>query len=311
MFHFKLLLVFSVVGLLSIGQAWAATYEEGYEAYKAEHYDSAAKIWSSEELGSDIRALFSLGRLYMNGKGVEVNQQKAVEYYQKAADGGHLSAQFNLGLAYFKGAGVSKNIEQAMALWRGAAEAGHDGAQYNVGALLWQGELVEQDQATAMEWFRQSSSNGNSQAKRFLGSLFSPMHSELRDNLTYYSEKNSSRTISVVEELGLYKLAQQAYSKQEFKQAFKYWLPLAEDGHPDSQFKVAMMYENGQGIEENFDEAIMLYQKAANAGQSDAQYRIGLYHMTESTEPNKTLGLYWIQSAADNNNLEAQAYLNN
>ena len=306
----KRLIVFFLI-FVCFGKVWAATYEEGYVAYSKQDYAQAIELWSSDELGSDARAQFSLGRLYMQGIGGKTDQIKAVEYYRKSAHLGHLSAQFNLGLAWFKGTAVGKNIDTAIYWWQLAAEAGHDGAQYNIGALLWQGQRVEQDQATAMEWFRKASKNKNTQAKRFLGSLFSPMQSELKDNLKYYRAKNAARTLSVVEELGLYKLAQQAYAKQDYQQAFKYWLPLASDGHPDSQFQVAMMYENGQGTDENFDKAISLYAKAANASQSDAQFRIGLYHIDESPEPNKTLGLYWIQSAADNDNQQAQAYLEN
>jgi len=291
--------------------ATADLYNDAYTAYKNEDYATAVSIWSSEELKTDPRALFSLGRLRMQGVGLEKDEALAVAYYLEAAEAGHLSAQFNLGLAYFKGSGVEKDIDKAMKWWGKAADAGHSAAQYNMGALLWEGRVVEQDQATAMKWFRTAMHNNNEQASTFLQSLFEPMYSELRENFKFYRDDTTVRDISLIEELGLFKLGQQAYSQGAYDQALKYWTPLAEDGHFDSQYFIAQLYEKGEGVKASFETALSMYEKAARAGQPDSQYRLGFYHINEAPEINRTLGLYWMQSAADNGHLEAQNYMKN
>ena len=290
---------------------FADLYDDAYNAYKNKDYEAAISIWSSDELKEDPRALFSLGRLHMQGVGLEKDEALAVEFYIAAAEGGHLSAQFNLGLAYFKGRGVDKDFDKAMEWWEKAADAGHSAAQYNIGALLWEGQVVEQDQATAMKWFRTAMHNNNEQASSFLQSLFEPMYSELRENFKFYRDDNTVRDISLIEELSLFKLGQQAYSQGEFDQALKYWTPLAKDGHFDSQYYIAQLYEKGEGVEASFETALPMYEKAARAGQADSQYRLGLYHINEAPDVNRTLGLYWMQSAADNGHLKAQDYMKN
>ena len=196
-------------------------------------------------------------------------------------------------------------------MWGKAAKADHAAAQYNIAALLWSGQEVPRDQAMAMKWFRISLANGSEQASDFLFSLFEPMYSELKENHELYRSSNTGRKIPLVEEMGMFKLAQQAMAAGSFDQAFNYWLPLAEDGHDESQFMIAGLYEHGQGVQTDMDEALKWYEAAAKSGLADAQFRLGLYHLNEAPGKNETLGLYWMQSAADNDLPAAIEFMKN
>ena len=50
------------------------------------------------------------GNMYCDGRGVEKNESKAVEWYLKAAEIGHGKAMHNLGLFYETGRGVEKDL---------------------------------------------------------------------------------------------------------------------------------------------------------------------------------------------------------
>jgi len=308
----RLLFSASIVMLVILPvPAFAEGYEDGLKAFKGKDYAKAVSIWTSAELSNDPRALFGLGTIYMRGLGVPRDRTKAVGFYQRSAEYGNTSAQFNLGLAYLKGHGIDKNAEQAMTWWVKAANEGHAAAQYNIAAMLWSGEEVPQDQAAAMKWFRKSLLNGNEQASDFLYSLFEPMYTELKDNHALFRGSNAGRTIPLVEETGMFKLAQQALATGSYEQAFNYWLPLAEDGHDESQFMIAGLYEKGKGVSVNMNEALKWYEAAAKSGLAEAQYRMGLYHFNEASEKNETLGLYWMQSAADNDLPAAIEFMKN
>ena len=287
----------------------ADSYDQAFDAYQKGDYQRAMEIWSSSELKKDPRALFGLGRMHMGGELPNSDPARAVDYYTKAANLGHLSAQFNLGLAYYVGNGVEKNMQQAVYWWESAANNGHGSAQYNLGALLWAGVDVPKDQATAMKWFRASLHNDNPQAAKFLYSLFEPMYNELKVNHDRYRQSSAGRTISIIEEMGMFKLGQQAADQGDFGQAIKYWQPLAADGHRESQYMIGTMYEAGHADGKDFADALRLYERAAAAGQPDAQYRMALYHESEAPDPNETLALYWYQSAADNGHEKAREYL--
>ena len=62
------------------------------------------------------------------GQGVEQSYEKAVEYYEQAAQLGFAQAQYCLGRIYATGEGVSKNETKAHALWTLAAAQGHENA---------------------------------------------------------------------------------------------------------------------------------------------------------------------------------------
>ena len=72
----------------------------------------------------------TLAICYYNGTGVEKDEQKAVEWYKKAAEQGYASAQFNLAVCYENGTGVEKDEQEAVEWYKKAAEQGYASAQF-------------------------------------------------------------------------------------------------------------------------------------------------------------------------------------
>ena len=60
--------------------------------------------------------------------------------------------------------------------------------------------------------------------------------------------------------------------------AYKKFLAAAKEGHLDSQFNVALMYEKGMGVGKNEKEALAWYSKAAEQGNSNAQFNLGVFY---------------------------------
>ncbi|MCY2953688.1 MAG: tetratricopeptide repeat protein [Planctomycetota bacterium] len=69
----------------------------------------------------DVDAMFNLGWMYANGRGVPQDGKQAVEWYRKAADLGDAKAMFNLGVMYANGSGEAKDEKQAVEWYRKAA----------------------------------------------------------------------------------------------------------------------------------------------------------------------------------------------
>ena len=63
-----------------------------------------------------------LGFMYEYGNGVEKNEQKAVELYKKACDGGEVHGCTNLGVMYEYAIGVEKNEQKAVELYKKACD---------------------------------------------------------------------------------------------------------------------------------------------------------------------------------------------
>jgi TPR repeat protein len=69
-----------------------------------------------------------------------------------------------------------------------------------------------------------------------------------------------------------------AYQANDLPLAYKAFLAAAKEGHADSQFNVASMYERGIGVGKDEKEAVIWYGKAASQGSAAAQFNLGVLY---------------------------------
>jgi len=69
-----------------------------------------------------------------------------------------------------------------------------------------------------------------------------------------------------------------AYQVNNLPLAYKEFLAAAQEGHADSQFNVALMYEKGIGVGKDEKEAVLWYGKSAAQGNAAAQYNLGVLY---------------------------------
>jgi hypothetical protein len=69
-----------------------------------------------------------------------------------------------------------------------------------------------------------------------------------------------------------------AFNRQDYAQASRAFIPLAERGNPPAQAYLGFMFETGRGVPQNYTEAAMWYRRAAEQGDSLAQYSLGLLY---------------------------------
>lgn len=62
-----------------------------------------------------------------------------------------------------------------------------------------------------------------------------------------------------------------AYQNNRYEHAFAIFLPLAQAGNVDAQLSVGTMYDRGQGVEQDSQEALKWYQLAADQGDNIAK----------------------------------------
>jgi uncharacterized protein len=67
----------------------------------------------------------------------------------------------------------------------------------------------------------------------------------------------------------------QAYQKGDYVGAAKEWRPLAEEGDPEAQFNMALLYLDGKGVPENPAEAATWFRRAAEQDYEKAQHNLG------------------------------------
>jgi TPR repeat protein len=101
-----------------------------------------------------------------------------------------------------------------------------------------------------------------------------------------------------------------AYENGDYQAAYKELRTLAPDGDSDIQFKLAVLYENGQGVTQDYSEAEKWYRLAAEQGNSDAQYRLAkMYDFGQGVRRDYYHAAWWYRLAAEQGNSDAQYYL--
>jgi len=154
------------------------TNRKAEQAYSRHDYAEAAKLWKPLAQKGDIRALYNLGVLYLQGKGVKRDYAKAVSLFTKAAQKGDADAMYNLGVMYDQGMGVGKDIAKAVGFFRQAAQKGVANAKLNLGVAYYYGEGVEQNVRKAYQLWSEAAEKGVREAEANLKLLCSE-HSEI------------------------------------------------------------------------------------------------------------------------------------
>lgn len=71
---------------------------------------------------------------------------------------------------------------------------------------------------------------------------------------------------------------EQAFREGDYQRAFQLWLPMAEAGNSEAQNRIGMLYYLGLGVEQDFTRASEWYMRAAKAGHPGAQRDLGLMY---------------------------------
>jgi uncharacterized protein len=91
----------------------------------------------------DQASQVELGNLVLEGGASQEDRSRIAGWFEKAALSGDLTAAFNLGVCFAKGIGVERNQEKAVVWLRRAAEGVAD-AQYVYGRMLAEGQACPQ-----------------------------------------------------------------------------------------------------------------------------------------------------------------------
>ncbi len=89
-----------------------------------------------------LGAVYGIGLIYDNGKGVPQDYAEAINWYRKAAERGFPPAESNLGIMYENGKGVAQDYAEAANWYRKAAEQGFPPSPRAIWAASTAGVLV-------------------------------------------------------------------------------------------------------------------------------------------------------------------------
>ena len=82
----------------------------------------------------------------------------------------------------------------------------------------------------------------------------------------------------------------------------------AEQEHADAQYRLALMYDYGEEVEQDYAQAFKWYHRSANQGYEKAQYNLGwMYKNAHGMPEDNAKAVEWYLKAANQGYAPAQA----
>ena len=133
-------------------------------------YTTAFSCYMSDTLNPHKQ--YKIGEYYYEGKVVDKDYNKAVEWFTKSANANDSDGQNNLGYCYRRGKGVPQDDKMAVYYFTLAANNNNSFAQYNLGWCYENAKGVEQDLAKAAYWFEKAAEQGDVTAQLYIGNYY-------------------------------------------------------------------------------------------------------------------------------------------
>ena len=120
----------------------------------------------------------------------------------------------------------------------------------------------------------------------------------------------ASLAFSAAVAAGDYQDGRAAYDIGDFEKALAVWAPAAESGDADSQYGMGLLYSEGMVVPMDDIQALKWFGLAADQGHGEAQYKLGVMHANGWGVPmNEAEAMKFYRLAAENGVTEAQVSL--
>lgn len=141
----------------------------------------AANIYKYLVRKGNTRAMYELGKMYLNGDGVEQNYKAAYNLFSKSAKEGQIKAFCKMAFMHQKGLGRPVNVRNAYLLYKRAADAGNVQGYYGTGYLLYKGLGVKQNYDKAIEYLKKGAERNHAGCSFLLGAYYASGYNGIPD----------------------------------------------------------------------------------------------------------------------------------
>ena len=179
---------------------------------------------TSSAKNGDPEAQYNLGLLYEEGRGVTKDFGKALNWYHHAAKQGHVEAQFK---------------------FASALNEDHPEANFLMGEMYRTGDGVSKNTDEAINRYKLAATAGHRQARSILDKIYN-IKVEATEGTGIGADDDLADDAS-------------APDRKKVKSLIK----SAAAGDPESQYELALLYEEGRGVQQNTVKAYEWYRKIA------------------------------------------------
>lgn len=212
--------------------------KKAHDAYNNKDFESTFKLYTQLSDEGNADAMASLGYMYQNAQGCDIDEEKALSLYERAAELKQPYALYNLGILYMNGlGGVEHDQFKAHDLFMEAATREVVPAMYETALMLERGLGCLQNFSEAAFWYEEGAKRAHLASFNNLGVLYKEEHGVHKDEARCFIC---------------------------FKRA-------ADGGLAEGLYNLGLLYDQGFGCAQDHDMALDLCRKAAYKGHAKAQ----------------------------------------
>jgi TPR repeat protein len=260
----------------------------------------------------DVVSQYEVALKYNFGIGVNLDYNKAFEWYEKFASKGNAQSQFGLSLCYANGWGTTVNVVKAYQHLQLSASKGVPQAEFMLSLYYFDGLsnksiTLKKDLSESSRLYDksfQSIQNLAQQGDIISQSLLSEFYKgKLGSNVDtekslFWAEKAAAQGSAFFE----YELGNKLYLGNNFDKAKEWYEKAANQGFIEAMASLGAIFYNSDNKESNPYKAFEWYEKAAKLGNGRAQYVLGLmYENGKGVNKNIGMALDWYDKATQNN----------
>lgn len=305
--------LFLCAALLKGGAAFAAADEAA--VLDLAKRVAQGQLSAREELerlaeGGEMLPEHYLGLLSLYGRGMPQSEQRAAEWFTRAADKGHPASIHHLAVIRAEGLDpAQRDLPAALRLYRSAAERGYAPAQANLGRMLAEGIGTPTDNGEARSWLEKAAAQNDALGQYRLGMLYLNGRGVDKDparGAALVGLAAEKRVRDAQYRLALLYGTGTGVGKDDRK-AIEWLRKAAEQRHVEAQYLMAVAFTRGQyGLPRSPETAAEWLRRAAVQGHPGAEYELGVAFRTGRgvpKDPSQALG--WFVKAAKSGHPEA------
>lgn len=235
----------------------------------------------------DAAAQYQLGHAYAWGEDGMRDNAEAVKWYKLSAAQGYIKAQEALGYCYMVAKGVEKDEREVLKWYEKAADQGSESAKKSL--LRYYLDITNRNKPGALRWFAIAAEQGNADAMYYLAERYYRGNGTPKDPLTALKLLHNAKKKEHWKARSLFN--EIAKSENDAFQQFQKWcqdhekMTVDKGGQtsnmsipksPEEQFNMGSRYFAGDGVQQNYMQAVQLFQLAAKSDHIRAMYMLGV-----------------------------------
>ena len=280
-------------------------------------HEQACRLFMEEALDGNALAMHDLGRMFVDGTGVEADTEQAHAWYAKALSAfqtverqrPNRYVEYRIGWMLLHGVGTEQDESAALEWLEKSAELKNTYAEYQMAKHILADPSAKPEQTRqVVGWLTHAAEAGLDCAQYALGKLYrdgGPVAQDMTQAVIWFSQAAERGNQYAMYALGKLRLEADdpAAARRWFRQS-------ADLGNQFAQYQLGKLLLCGDGVAKDTAGAVRWLTESAEQGNQYAQYALGkLYLLGKDISQDRESAVRWFTLAAEQGNEYARYFL--